>query len=126
MVGSISISITTKELSIALVATIRADQQDSRAKRGREGSDGVEFRGKDLEHNQGKGELAQGSAHIGTFKGPLSSANLDQSGRVILASRQGGSQRTRWMSRRHFVPDATVMSTVHLCVDRGRLVTMPL
>jgi hypothetical protein len=72
-----------EELAVPLVATIDGDQEDGGAVYGEEGADGVEFGCEDLEDDEGEGELAEGGAHVGAFKGPLGGPDLSESGRVF-------------------------------------------
>lgn len=46
-----------EKLFVALLSAIRADEQDARTVDGKEGPDGVEFRGENLEDDEGKREL---------------------------------------------------------------------
>lgn len=70
-----------EELAVPLVATIDGDQEDGGAVYGEEGTDGVEFGCEDLEDDEGEGELAEGGAHVGAFKGPLGGPDLSESGK---------------------------------------------
>jgi len=67
-----------EELAVPLVATIDGDQEDGGAVYGEEGADGVEFGCEDLEDDEGEGELAEGGAHVGAFKGPLGGPDLSE------------------------------------------------
>jgi hypothetical protein len=57
-----------------------AREQDARPVHGEQGADRVEFGREDLEHDQGKGELADGGAHVGALEGALRCPNLNQLG----------------------------------------------
>jgi hypothetical protein len=66
-----------EELAVALLAAEQTDEQHSGAVDGEQGANAVELGGKDLEDDQGKGELRQGGAHVGAFEGSLGGADLD-------------------------------------------------
>jgi hypothetical protein len=69
-----------KELAIALLSPIRTEQQQSYGVGGEKCADGVEFRGEDLEDDEGETELREGGADVCAFEGPLGGADLDQLG----------------------------------------------
>lgn len=66
-----------KELAVALLATEETDAEHSSPVDGEERSDAVEFRGENLENDQGERELGQCGADICSLEGPLSSAHFD-------------------------------------------------
>lgn len=68
-----------KELAVALVAAVHGDEENSGAKGGEEGTDGVELFGEDLEDDEGEGEEAQGGAHVSALKGTLGGADFNES-----------------------------------------------
>lgn len=53
-------------------------KQDPRPVDSKQSPDRVELRCEDLQHDERKRELAQGSADVGAFKGSLSSTDLHQ------------------------------------------------
>jgi hypothetical protein len=71
------ISYLREELSVSLRAAEKTDYEDTGAVYGEKGSDTVELGGEDLEHNEGEGELREGSADVSTFEGSLSSAHFN-------------------------------------------------
>lgn len=66
-----------EELAISLGAAEQADDEDPRAIDGKQRPDTVELGSEDLEHDEGKGELGERRPNIGTFKGSLRCAHLD-------------------------------------------------
>lgn len=66
-----------EKLSISLRAAEQPNDEDSATVDSKERTNTVELGGEDLEHDEGEGELGEGRADVGTFKGPLSSADLD-------------------------------------------------
>ena len=63
-----------------LLAPEQADEQDAGTVDCKQGADGVELGSENLQHDEGKGELADGCAHVGAFKRPLCCADLNQLG----------------------------------------------
>lgn len=66
-----------EELSVSLRAAEKPNNEDAGAVDGEERTDTVELGGEDLEHDEGKGELGEGSPNVGAFEGSLGSAHLD-------------------------------------------------
>lgn len=66
-----------EELAVALVAAVHGHDHDGGAVGREEGAGGVELGREDLEDDEGEGELGEGGAHVGAFKGALGGADLD-------------------------------------------------
>jgi hypothetical protein len=66
-----------EELLVSLRAAEESDDEDTGAVYGEQSSNTVELGGEDLEHHEGEGELGQGGSDIGTLKGPLGCAYLN-------------------------------------------------
>lgn len=79
-----------KKLAIALVAAEDGDQEDGAAVGSKKRADGVELAGEDLEDDQGEGELGEGGAHVGAFKGALGGADFGESTVWIVCDLLGG------------------------------------
>lgn len=71
------ISQLRKELSVSLGAAEEPNNEDTGPVDGEQRTDTVELGGEDFEHNEGKGELGEGSPDVGAFECPLGSAHLD-------------------------------------------------
>jgi hypothetical protein len=67
----------TKELFIPLLSSKQAHDKHTSSICGIQGTDSVELRGENLEHDECKGELADCCADIGSFKGTLGGADFD-------------------------------------------------
>lgn len=128
----------TKELSISLIPSIQAHQQDPNTVCSEEGADRVEFRSEDLEDDQGEGELAQGGTDVGSFEGTLGGAHFDES-EICVRVKKGRkgkgkgmryssfvrtTERARWCRRcsrssgwgcRTSISDPTLESIVSVC-----------
>lgn len=64
---------------MALVAAVHGDEENGGAKGGKEGADGVELFGEDLEDDEGEGEETQGGAHVSALKSTLGGADFNES-----------------------------------------------
>lgn len=61
-----------------MLAAEQTSEEDAGAVDCEQSTNGVEFGGEDLEHDEGKGELADCGADIGALESSLCCANLDQ------------------------------------------------
>lgn len=77
-----------KELFVSLLTTEETDYEHTRSINRKQGTDAVELATEYFEHDEGKGELGQGSANVGAFKGTLGCANFDN---LIGGQRNGTS-----------------------------------
>lgn len=66
-----------EELAVTLLAAEEADDQHPGAIDGEQCSDAVELGCKDLEDDEGEGELRKRRADVGAFESPLGSAHLN-------------------------------------------------
>lgn len=67
-----------EELAISLMSPVDGCQCNARPVRGEQRSNGVELGAEDAQHDEGEGELAECSAHVGAFEGALSGADFDE------------------------------------------------
>jgi hypothetical protein len=67
-----------EELALSLVSSVDGDEKNPNSVGSKEGANGVELLGKNLENDEGKGELSQGRAHIGTFESALRRPYFDE------------------------------------------------
>ncbi|KFY29847.1 hypothetical protein V494_08437 [Pseudogymnoascus sp. VKM F-4513 (FW-928)] len=70
----------TEELPVPDPAPIGADKHYGHAINSKESADAVEFGCEDLEDDKGEGKLRDGCTDVGTLKGTLSGADLDEPG----------------------------------------------
>lgn len=68
-----------EELAVTLVTAVDGDEQYGGAVDGKKGANSVEFGRKNLEDDEGEGELAKSGAYVGALKGPLRGAYLNES-----------------------------------------------
>lgn len=66
-----------KELFVPLLTTEETDYEHTRSVDRKERTDAVKLATEDFEHDEGEGELGQGGANVGAFKGTLGCANFD-------------------------------------------------
>ena len=67
-----------KELLVALLSSVCADEQHSRSVDSEQCSDRIELGCEDLEDYQGEGELGERCSNVGAFEGPLSGSYFDE------------------------------------------------
>jgi hypothetical protein len=72
-----------EELAVALEAAVHGNEENGEAVDGKEGADGVELLGEDLEDDEREGELAEGGAHVGALEGALGGADFDEPGGML-------------------------------------------
>ena len=60
-----------KELLVALLSAVQTCKEDTGPIDSKERPNAVELRGEDLQHDEGEGELSEGSPDVGTFEGAL-------------------------------------------------------
>lgn len=66
-----------EELSVSSRAAEKSNNEDTGTVDGEQRTDTVELGGEDLEDDERKGELGEGSSNVGTFEGSLGSPHLD-------------------------------------------------